>query len=330
MNTADTSIRPTAPTSNAAPDDLQMEKLTQLLAAHAPYDGRFELRIPGVYAIRSTRTTELLHTTHDPALCIVAQGAKRMVLGQEVYDYDASRMLVVSVDLPVASQVIQASFAQPYLSFRLDLDATRIAELVLKVFPHGVPQGQPKRGLVIGPPSAGIVNAASRLIELMAQPGDAELIAPLVIDEILIRLLRSPVGGRVAQIGLAQSNAHKILKAIDWVRSNYHQPMIVEELAELANMSASSFHQHFKSVTSMSPLQYQKVLRLQEARRLMASTMLDVGTACRRVGYLSISQFSREYGRYFGNAPSRDIARLREHGFPASEVAHEIVADALV
>jgi AraC-like DNA-binding protein len=259
--------------------------------------------------------TEVIHTTYNPSLCIVAQGAKRMQLGHEAYAYDSSRMLVVSVELPVASQVTCASQAEPFLSFRLDLDPTRIAELVLKVFPHGVPQVQQKRAVYVAPSSASIINAVVRLVDLMAQPQDAELIAPLVIDEILIRLLRSSIGGRVAQIGLAESSMQRIAKAVDWVRANYSQPMHVEALADLVDMSVSSFHQHFKAVTSMSPLQFQKVLRLQEARRLMVSTMIDAGTASRQVGYLSASQFSREYSRFFGSAPGRDIARLREQSF---------------
>ncbi|HME42759.1 MAG TPA: AraC family transcriptional regulator, partial [Syntrophorhabdales bacterium] len=142
-----------------------------------------------------------------------------------------------------------------------------------------------------------------------------------VIDEILIRVLRSPIGVRVAQIGLADSGVHGVAKAVSWLRDNFSQPMKVEELAELAHMSISSFHQHFKSVTSMSPLQYQKVVRLQEARRLMLSAMMDANAASRQVGYLSASQFSREYGRFFGSAPTRDIARLREQGLTAADVS---------
>ena len=154
----------------------------------------------------------------------------------------------------------------------------------------------------------------------MAEPGDAELLGPLVIDEILIRLLRSPIGVRVAQIGLAESSVNGIAKAVSWLRANFSQPMKVEELAELAHMSVSSFHQHFKSVTSMSPLQFQKVLRLQEARRLMLSTMTDASTASWHVGYQSASQFSREYSRFFGSAPTKDIARLRE--LPTLDLTH--------
>lgn len=289
-------------------------KLAGLIRAYAPHDGRFELRIPRVHANRVSRTnTELEYAMARPALCIVAQGAKSVLLGEEVYEYDASRMLVFSVDLPVAGQVTKASPAEPYLSFKLDLDPPKIAELVLKVYPHGLPRAPENRGVCVSPVNLGIVNATTRLLELMGQPGDVELLAPLVIEEILIRLLRSPIGVRVAQIGLAESNVHGVAKAVAWLRANFSQAMKVDELAKRAHMSVSSFHQHFKAVTSMSPLQFQKALRLQEARRLMLSMMVDAGTASWRVGYQSASQFSREYGRFFGSAPTKDIARLREY-----------------
>jgi AraC-like DNA-binding protein len=291
-----------------------LSRLASLIRAYAPHDGRFELGIPGGHVNRVSRTnTELVHAMARPALCIVAQGAKSVLLGREVYEYDASRMLVFSVDLPVAGQVTRATPSEPYLGFRLDLDPRKIAELVLKLYPHGVPRVQESRGVYVAPVDLRIVNAATRLLELMAQPGEAELLAPLVIEEILIRLLRSPIGVRVAQIGLAESSVHGVATAVAWLRANFSQPMKVEELATLAHMSVSSFHQHFKAVTSMSPLQFQKALRLQEARRLMLSTMVDAGTASWRVGYQSASQFSREYGRFFGSAPTKDIARLREH-----------------
>jgi len=153
---------------------------------------------------------------------------------------------------------------------------------------------------------------ANRLLQLMAHPVDAELLAPLAIDEILIRLLRSPMGARIAQIGQAESSLQKMAKAVSWLRAHYDQPVDVEELAALVNVSVSSFHRQFKAVTAMSPLQYQKALRLQEARRLMLTTMADAGSAGRRVGYVSASQFSREYARFFGAAPMKDIQRLRE------------------
>jgi AraC-like DNA-binding protein len=202
------------------------------------------------------------------------------------------------------------------LSFKLDLDPRKIAELVLKVFPRGLPPVQERSAVYITSIDLSIVNAATRLMECLAQPGDIELLAPLMVDEILIRLLRGPIGLRVAQMGFAESSVHRVEKAISWLRANFSKPMKVEELAELVHMSVSSFHEHFKSVTSMSPLHFQKVLRLQEARRLMLSAMMDAGTAGQHVGYLSASQFSREYSRFFGSAPTKDIARLRNDSRP--------------
>jgi AraC-like DNA-binding protein len=295
------------------PNEPYAAHLARLIAAYAPHDGSFELCIPGLHANRFSRTNkECVHALSLPSLCIAAQGAKTVIVGQEVYEYDASRMIVFSVALPVAAQVTQASYSAPYLSLKLDLDPHKIAELALKVFPHGLPPAQGRSAVYVTPADASTVNAATRLMECLAQPGDAELLAPLVVDEILIRLLRSPIGVRVAQMGFAESSVHRVAKAISWLRENFSQPMKVEDLAGLVHMSVSSFHEHFKSVTSMSPLHYQKVLRLQEARRLMLSTVMDAGSASQRVGYLSASQFSREYSRFFGSAPTKDIARLRQ------------------
>ena len=286
--------------------------LARLIAAYAPHDGAFEMRVPGLHAARFSRTNEeCVHALSLPSLCIIAQGAKSVIVGDEVYEYDAGRMIVFSVALPVAAQVTQASHAKPYLSFKLDLEPRKIAELVLKVFPRGVPPVQERSAVYITPIELSVLNAATRLMECLAQPSDMELVAPLVVDEILIRLLRSPIGVRVAQMGFAESSVERVAKAISWLRDNFSQPMKVEHLAELVNMSVSSFHEHFKSVTSMSPLHYQKVLRLQEARRLMLSAMMDASAAAQRVGYLSASQFSREYSRFFGSAPTKDIAKLR-------------------
>ncbi|HKV61026.1 MAG TPA: AraC family transcriptional regulator [Candidatus Acidoferrum sp.] len=303
--------------TSAGSEEQDTAKLAHLIAAYAPHDGSFEMRVAGLYASRFSRTNgECVHALRLPCLSIIAQGAKTVIVGQEVYEYDASRMLVYSVALPVAAQVTQASHSEPYLALRLDLDPQKIAELVLKVFPHGLPPVQERKAVYVSPVDTSIVNSATRLMECLAQPGDVELIAPLVLDEILIRLLRSRIGARVAQMGFAESSVHRLAKAISWLRANFSQPMKVEELAELVYMSVSSFHEHFRSVTSMSPLHYQKVLRLQEARRLMLSAMMDASAASQRVGYLSASQFSREYSRFFGSAPTKDIARLRNDSRP--------------
>jgi AraC-like DNA-binding protein len=291
----------------------ELAKLARLIAAYAPHDGSFELRVPGLHANRFSRTNkECVHALRLPSLCIAAQGAKTVIVGHEVYEYDPARMIVFSVALPVAAQVTQASHSAPYLSLKLDLNPNKIAELVLKVYPHGLPSVQERKAVYLTPVDSSILSAAIRLMECLAQPGEAELLAPLVMDEILIRLLRSPIGVCVAQMGFAESSVQRVAKTISWLRENFSQPMKVEDLAGLVHMSVSSFHEHFKSVTSMSPLHYQKVLRLQEARRLMLSTIVDAGTASQRVGYLSASQFSREYSRFFGSAPTRDIARLRQ------------------
>jgi AraC-like DNA-binding protein len=310
---------PATPIDRLKPD---LSTLARLISAHAPYDGTFELRVPGVHAIKVARpSTKATHAILHPSVCIVAQGAKSVLVGEDVYTYEAGQVAVYSIDIPVAAQITRASHAEPYLTLKIDLDPERITGLAAKVFPHGVPQPKEIRALYIGEADPHILDAATRLMELMARPADAELIAPLVIDEILIRLLRSPMGGRIAQMGQADSSLHRVASAVTWLRENYDQPVDIEELAKLVNMSVSTFHRQFRAVTSMSPLQFQKTLRLQEARRLMLTSMLDAGAAARRVGYVSASQFSREYGRFFGSAPTRDIHRLREDGLAVADAA---------
>jgi AraC-like DNA-binding protein len=257
-----------------------------------------------------------------PALCVAAQGAKVIMLGREVFEYDPAHLLILAVDLPFTGQVIRASRKDPYLGFVLDLDPARVGELVARVYPRGAPKVSNRRGMYLGRATDDIVDAVTRLLDLMAHPEDADLLGPLVIDEILIRLLRTSVGARVAQIGQTKSEVRRIGEAVAWIRAHFAQPVTVEEMATSVHMSASSFHQHFKEVTSLSPLQYQKVLRLHEARRLMLFQELDASRACKRVGYLSPSQFSREYSRFFGDAPAKDIARLRDAGFAPDDHGH--------
>jgi len=301
---------------------LDLDRLVDLLKAHAPYDGTFDLRLPGVHVTKASRADkEMHHAVMQPALCLVAQGAKRVMLGKEVYEYDASRTLVYSVDVPITAQVTQASLDAPYLGLRLDLDPARIADLTAKVYPLGLPKREDGHAICVDQVDDHVINAVVRLMGLASQPGEADLLAPLVMDEILIRLLKSSLGLRLAMIGQEESRIQQVSKAVSWVRAHFDQPLDVERLAGMVHMSPSSFHQHFKAITSLSPLQYQKALRLQEARRLMLLTRLDAGTAGRRVGYQSPSQFAREYGRYFGDAPTRDIARLREQGGAPGPVA---------
>ena len=241
-------------------------------------------------------TSEPVHATLGPSLCIVAQGAKVVMLGREVLEYDPARMLVFAVDLPISGQVTRASRKDPYLGFKLDLDPARVAELAARVYPHGVPKASDNRGLYVGRATDGIVDAVTRLLDLMAQAGGRG-------SPRTARRRRDP-DSSVAHADWHSCRPDRTArspectgwpKAVSWIRAHFAQPVTVEEMAASVHMSASSFHQRFKAVTSMSPLQYQKVLRLHEARRLMLFQNMDASDACHRVGYLSPSQFSREY-----------------------------------
>jgi len=300
----------------SGPDALALRRLANRLSTYATADGAFPLRLPGCYAVRLSRmTAEPMYATLGPALCVAAQGAKAVLFGRDVLEYDPAHLLVFAVQMPVSSQVIRASRKDPYLGFVLDLDPGRVRELAARVYPRGIPKASNDGGLYVGGSTDDIVDAVGRLLDLMAQPEDADLLGPLVVDEIVIRLLRSPIGNRVAQIGFPKSGVQRMADAISWIRAHFAHPVTVDEMAASVHMSASSFHQRFKAVTTMSPLQYQKVLRLHEARRLMLFQNVDASRASQRVGYLSPSQFSREYARFFGSAPTKDIVRLRDAGF---------------
>ena len=300
-------------TRASAPTPSDLAILAGLIERYAPYHGGHALRLPGVHAVRgNTMSAQLVHGVYRPSVCIVAQGAKRVLLGSEFFDYDERTMLVFSVELPVASEIVRASPDLPFLCLKIDFDPQHLAELSHKVFNYGLPVVRETRGVGVADATTEIVQAAAKLLTLMGDERDAELLAPLVLDEILIRLLRSPLGPRLAQVGQSDTNAQRISRAVDWIRAHFDEALATETLAELVHMSVSAFHQHFKAVTGMSPLQFQKTLRLREARRLMLTPSMDVASAGRQVGYVSTSQFIREYRRLFGNAPARDIALLRE------------------
>lgn len=293
--------------------DVETTRLAHLIDAYTQHDGTFSQRIPGLHVSRYSRVNvDYVKTFDSPSLLIVAQGKKIVTVGQEVYQFGRSQMLMFPVALPLAVKTIQASPSEPFLSVKLGLDSHRIAELMWKVYPQGVPASRNwSAGYIIGV-DVGMVQAMTKLLEYQSNPDDAKLLAPLVVDEILIRVLRSPIGVHVAEICLADSGMQRVAGTIAWLRNHFSQQMKVADLAEMAFMSESSFHEQFKAVTSMSPLQYQKALRLHEARRLMVSNSMDATTACRLVGYVSSSQFSRDYKRFFGSPPSRDIAGLRQ------------------
>jgi AraC-like DNA-binding protein len=295
---------------------LALQRLATRLAASARLDGRSTLGFPGAYAVRqSVRSREPAYATLGPAVCIAAQGAKAVMLGHEVIEYDPANVLVFSVGLPIAAQVIRASREQPYLGLVLELDPARVAVLAARVYPRGLPKAPESKGLFVTPPTDALLEAAGRLVDVAGRPDEAHLIGPLLVDEILIRLLRSPVGPRIALMGRAKSGVHSVARAIALMRTHFAQPIRVEEIARSVRMSPSAFFARFKAVTSLSPIQYQKVLRLHEARRLMLFQEVEPGEASRRVGYLSASQFSREYARFFGSPPTRDLAYLRASGF---------------
>ncbi len=294
------------------PDSGDLKKLADLIARFAPHDGRFELSGYGLYVVKETKTTpETTRTMSQPGMCIVAQGAKRVSLAHRSFEYNESRMVVYAAEVPVGASIVKASSEEPFLCLVVPLDPQKLIELILKVFPHSLPKTPDTQAIYVGNSHPKIVTAAIRIMDLILQQEDADLLVPLVIDEILIRLLRSPAGPAIAQIGITDSNAQKIAKTISWLKENYATTVRIEDLATIAGMSPSSFYSHFKSITSMSPLQFQKTLRLQEARNLMIMRRVDVSNASLQVGYASLSQFSREYSRLFGYPPSKDIAQLR-------------------
>jgi len=288
-------------------------RLARQIYTLVPHDGSIVQPVPGLLLARHSQIdADYVHTIEQPSLWIAAQGEKAVTVGKEVYSFGVGQMFIVPVALPVAAQTTLASPSEPVLGVRLDLNPQRIAELVLKVYPHGLPPIHQRSAGYVTNAELSVISAVSRLVECLSDPGDIELVAPLVVDEILIRVLRSPIGVHAAEMGFADSGVQRVAKAIDWLRNNFAQQMKVADLADLVHLSVSSFNEHFKSVTSMSPLQYQKALRLHEARRLMLSASMDATTACRLVGYVSTSQFSRDYSRFFGSPPSKDIARWRQ------------------
>lgn len=242
------------------------------------------------------------------------QGRKQVQLWEESYVYDPLNYLVVSVTLPLAGQVTEASPEKPYFCIRLDIDPAEIAQLIADVSPIGVPSQQPHRGLYLDKIDSALLDAMLRLVRLLDVPSDIPALAPLTLREIFYRLLKGQQGQRLHEIAITDSQTHRVTRAIEWLNNNYSQPLHIDELASYVNLSNSALHHRFKAVTAMSPLQYQKQLRLQHARRLMISEGLDVSTAGFKVGYESPSQFSREYSRMFGAPPSRDIAKLRSLG----------------
>jgi AraC-like DNA-binding protein len=287
------------------------DELAELIARYATSDGVHATPLPRVHVVRLSRPSDPVHMMHQPALCVIAQGSKQIVAGPKVYRYDSSRYLVVSVDVPATGRVLEATPQRPYLSLRLDLDLVVLNALMLESAPVALARDTVP-GIMVSTLSAELRDGAIRLLRLLATPRDIPVLAPLAEREILYRLLMGEQGRTVRQIALADGNGHGVSRAIEWIKRNYREQFRIQALAGVAAMSPSALYAHFKTVTAMSPLQYQKQLRLQEARQLMLGGLMDAATAAYEVGYESPSQFSREYRRLFGNPPARDIARLKD------------------
>jgi AraC-like DNA-binding protein len=284
-------------------------ELASSILRNAPDDGVHQTAIAPLAMIRCDQPSELQHGVHKPGLCIIAQGHKEVLLNDERYRYDPLHYLVVSVTLPVSGRVIEASPEEPYLCLRLDIDPQQLAKLIADAGPLVEPSRPAERGLYVERLDTPLLDAVLRLVRLLDTPRDIGILAPLAIQEILYRLLDKQ-GHRLLEIARVDSQTHRINRAIEWLNAHYGQPLRIEELAQVARLSPSALHHRFKAVTTMSPLQYQKQLRLQAARRLMLEG-LNASTAGHRVGYESPSQFSREYSRLFGAPPVRDLERLR-------------------
>lgn len=288
------------------------EELSMLIARHAPVVGNFSTLIEGVTLFRRIAPTAPVSAFYPPSMGFIAQGLKRVTLGNQTYDCNAQRYLLTAVDLPTVAQIIEASVDVPYLSIMLTLEPRDIAQLLIDIEVPHIAESSTRPGMAVSDISLALVNALCRLVALLEEPENIPVLAPLIKREILYRLLVGEQAQRLRQIGSAGSHGHQIGKAISWLKNNFIQPLKIEELAARVPMAPSTFNHHFRAITAMSPLQYQKQLRLHEARRLMLTDRLNVATAAFRVGYESPSQFSREYGRLFGAPPLRDISRWKE------------------
>ena len=268
--------------------------------------------VPGLTLFSYAHPAEPRPGLQEPSICLIAQGVKKIHLADESFEYDVHHYLLASVYLPTTYQVISASPEEPYLGLVLKFDMRELSQLMIDSNLPAPRTRSVDRGMAIGEVTLPLLSAFQRLVALLDEPEDIPILAPLLHREILYRLLMGDQGAKLRQIASAGSRSHQVARAIDWLKVNYSQQLRIGELAEMANMSSSSLHNHFRSMTSLSPLQYQKHLRLQEARRLMLAEDLDATRAAYQVGYESSSQFSREYSRLFGAPPLRDIARLRD------------------
>lgn len=287
------------------------DALARLILARTRPGDVLDTPIDGLKLIQRTHPTGPLAVTYEPSLAVVVQGRKQIELGGATIVYDPSRFLLTSLDLPVMSRVTEASPHKPYVCLALKLEMPAVRELAARIEPG--PQELAVRGpaMATGPVTVELLSALHRLVSLLDAPEDLPVLSPLVRREITYRILRSPAGARLRQIAVMGEESQRVGRAVEWIRRHFREPLRVPELAALANMGVSTFHRHFRALTNMSPLQYQKKLRLQAARDRMLAEGLDVASAAFETGYESVSQFTREYSRLFGRPPGRDVRDLR-------------------
>lgn len=288
-----------------------MQELVERIAAAVPQDGRLE-PLEGLHLQRLSSPSGSLHSVSEPGFCVVAQGSKEVLLGSSRCRYDPAHYLLVTAELPIVAQVVEATQERPYLSLRMDLDLVLVSSVMVEAG-HVPQRGCPAaRAIDVSPLDRGLLDAVLRLVRLLDSPREARFLAPLVKREIVFRLLTGDQSDRLRDIAAHAGHTHRIADALQRIRADLSEPLQIESIAQDLGMSVSSLYQHFRAVTAMSPLQFQKRLRLQEARRLMVSEHLDAASAAHRVGYDDASHFSREYKRLFGLPPIRDVEQLRE------------------
>lgn len=318
MNAAKTSEKPDMGLINeqqakreASRAQANRDELTERIAQAIRNDGTIE-PLKGLHLRRSSSPAECVHGISVPAFCVIAQGSKEVLLGNGRYQYDPEHYLLATVELPIVSQVLEASKEQPYLSIRLDLDPTLVGSVMVEAG-YASPQSRANvKAIDVSPLDAPLLDAVVRLIRLMDAPAEARVLMPVVTREIIYRLLMGDQGSRLRHIVVLGGYTHHIALAVARLHKDFKEPLCIKSIARDIGMSVSGFHHHFKSVTAMSPLQFQKQLRLQEARRLMLGENLDATSAAYRVGYDDASHFNREYKRLFGVPPMRDVEQLRE------------------
>jgi len=296
-------------------------ELVKKIAAFAPTAGENPTAIPGLTLFRRITQTACYRATYEPSLTVFVQGRKRIDLGGEEYLCGGGSFLLSSIDLPVQSQIIEASEEVPLLSMLLRLDMPTVREVLVRDDLPEIGAASHRRGLAVGETTSGLLGACIRLIELLETPEDIPFLSHLLHREIVYRILRTPQAGRLRAIATSGDLSQKTARAIAWLRANFAKPLRMEELADVARMGVSTLHHQFRALTAMSPLQYQKQLRLQTARRRMLMDGLDATSAAYEVGYESVSQFSREYSRFFGQPPMRDIKALRDNEVIAIDAA---------